>query len=145
MASRYKQTGAVALLALALIVGSGCQNGKTSYHAIYMSGVLGAGVGALVGHQSDETGAGAAVGAAVFATGAFLSYLDQQSRDDEAPPCVEPAEQPYDDTTNQANTQYPCPYHAPYHDRYAGSAAPAYHRDESAEPMLVGLGLNYRF
>ena len=61
-----------------LLVGISLCGGCTDlkYHEIFGAGLLGAGVGAIVGHQSDECGAGAAVGAAVFATGDLLCQID---------------------------------------------------------------------
>jgi hypothetical protein len=58
----------------------GCQG--LQYHDIYMSAAGGAAVGAIVGHQSDECAAGAAIGAAVFATGELLSQIDDLSDKD---------------------------------------------------------------
>lgn len=55
----------------------GCQG--LEYHDIYMAAIGGAALGAIVGHQSDECGAGAAVGAAVFAAGELLSQVDDLS------------------------------------------------------------------
>jgi hypothetical protein len=46
------------------------------YHNIYMAAAGGALIGAIVGHQSDECGAGAAIGAAAFATGELLRQID---------------------------------------------------------------------
>ncbi len=48
-------------------------------HPIYESALLGAAIGAIVGHQSDETGNGAAVGAAIFGVGALLEQTDKMS------------------------------------------------------------------
>jgi hypothetical protein len=52
----------------------GCQG--LEYHDIYMHALGGAAVGAIVGNQSDECAAGAAVGAAIFATGELLDQID---------------------------------------------------------------------
>jgi len=52
----------------------GCQG--LEYHDLYVAGIAGAAVGAIVGHQSDECAAGAGIGAAVFATGELLSQID---------------------------------------------------------------------
>lgn len=60
-----------------LLVGvlGGC-NGEVKYRDLYGSALMGAGIGAIVGHQSDEAAEGALVGAAVFATGTLLHYVD---------------------------------------------------------------------
>lgn len=80
-------------LALVLIgtilvaLGSGCaasRNGgggsELKYHDIYMASFTGALVGLVIGHQSNEDGEGAALGAAVFGIGEFLSQLDNQPK-----------------------------------------------------------------
>jgi hypothetical protein len=72
----------ITLLALSLCVGlCGCSNGggggDLKYHQIFGAGLLGAAVGGIVGHQSDECGAGVAIGAAVFATGDLLCQIDR--------------------------------------------------------------------
>ncbi len=45
---------------------------------IYTSAIIGAIVGGVVGHQSDEPGEGAAVGAALFGVGALFGEIDRQ-------------------------------------------------------------------
>jgi hypothetical protein len=45
---------------------------------IYGSAITGAIIGGIVGHQSDEPGEGAAVGAALFGVGALLGEIDRQ-------------------------------------------------------------------
>ncbi len=68
------------LLVLSLCLGlCGCGGGGSDlkYHQIFGAGLLGAAVGGIVGHQSDECGAGIAIGAAVFATGDLLCQIDQ--------------------------------------------------------------------
>jgi hypothetical protein len=67
--------GLVVLL-LGVCLCGGCSE-QLKYHEIYMSGVAGGVVGAIVGHQSDECGAGAVIGAAVFATGDLLCQTDR--------------------------------------------------------------------
>lgn len=69
----YKTLVACILLSFVALSG-GCQELK--YHRIYMTALGGAAIGAIVGHQSDECGAGAAVGAAVFAAGELLHQID---------------------------------------------------------------------
>jgi hypothetical protein len=62
----------VMLLCISLC--GGCSGLK--YHRIFMAGLGGAAVGAIIGHQSDECAAGAGVGAAVFAAGELLHQVD---------------------------------------------------------------------
>ena len=59
----------------------GCQG--LEYHDIYMTGLAGAAVGAIVGYQSDECAAGAAIGAALFATGELLDQIDDLPDEEE--------------------------------------------------------------
>ena len=70
----------LAILSLAIFLCSGCSGLK--YHPIWKHALGGAVVGLIIGHQSDEDGAGAALGAAVFAGGETLRQLDQQSKKD---------------------------------------------------------------
>lgn len=63
------------LVSLCVSLSGGCQDLK--YHDIYMAAAGGALIGAIVGHQSDECGAGAGVGAAVFAAGELLCQIDK--------------------------------------------------------------------
>jgi len=65
----------LAVLLLGVSLCGGCAELK--YHRIFMAGLGGAAVGAIVGHQSDECGAGALIGAAVFATGDLLFQVDK--------------------------------------------------------------------
>ena len=46
-------------------------------HPIYESALWGAAIGAVIGHQSDEAGNGAALGAGVFALGSLLKQTDR--------------------------------------------------------------------
>jgi hypothetical protein len=67
---------------LVLSVCGGCSNdssggGRLKLHPIYESALWGAAIGAIVGYQSDETGEGAALGAAVFAVGTLLQQTDE--------------------------------------------------------------------
>jgi len=64
----------ITLVSVSISLCGGCQDLK--YHRIYMSAIAGAAIGAIVGHQSDECGAGAAVGAGVFAAGELLHQID---------------------------------------------------------------------
>lgn len=74
MASHRRPFVSLVVLLLGVFLCGGCSD--LSYHKIFGAGVIGAGVGAIVGHQSDECGAGAAIGAAVFATGELLCQID---------------------------------------------------------------------
>ncbi len=67
------------IVALCLVLCGGCEGLK--YHHIFVAGVIGAGVGGIVGHQSDECPAGIAIGAAVFATGELLHQIDHLNKE----------------------------------------------------------------
>jgi len=63
-----------------LLVGISLCGGCSSdlkYSEIFGASLCGAAVGAIVGHQSDECGNGAVIGAAVFATGDLLHQIDR--------------------------------------------------------------------
>jgi len=67
---------------LVLSACSGCSSdgnggGRLKLHPIYESALWGAAIGAIVGYQSDETGEGAAVGAAIFGVGTLLQQTDE--------------------------------------------------------------------
>jgi hypothetical protein len=55
----------------------GHSENSIKYSPIYGSALFGGVVGLIIGHQSNEDGEGAALGAAVFATGCLLSQIDQ--------------------------------------------------------------------
>ncbi len=74
MVSHKRAFIGLAVLVVVMSLCGGCSELK--YHEIFGAGLIGAGVGAIVGHQSDECGAGAAIGAAVFATGDLLKQVD---------------------------------------------------------------------
>ena len=75
MATKYmRKTFTVPAIVSLSISLCGCQG--LEYHDLYVAGIAGAAVGAIVGHQSDECAAGAGIGAAVFATGELLSQID---------------------------------------------------------------------
>lgn len=75
MSARSRKALVVCVLAsLCIALSGGCQDLK--YHRIYMTAAGGAALGAIIGHQSDECGAGAGVGAAVFAVGELLHQID---------------------------------------------------------------------
>jgi hypothetical protein len=80
MSTKVRGIFVVAILAsVCVVLSGGCRN--LEYHKIYMTGLAGAAVGAIVGHQSDECGAGAGVGAAVFAVGELLHQVDEMPRE----------------------------------------------------------------
>jgi hypothetical protein len=62
-----------------ILPSGGCSSGNGTGSNIFNATILGAVVGGVVGHQSDETDAGIAVGAGLFAAGALLSELDSAS------------------------------------------------------------------
>ena len=54
----------------------GCYEGM-KWHPVYNAALIGGVVGVIVGHQYDKDGQGAAIGAAIGATGCFLSQVDE--------------------------------------------------------------------
>jgi len=74
MASHRRPLVSMVVVLMCMSLCSGCSGLK--YHRIFMSGVAGAVIGGIVGHQSDEDAAGVAVGAALFATGDLLFQID---------------------------------------------------------------------
>jgi len=75
MATKCRRKTFIVLTIVSLSISlCGCQG--LEYHDLYVAGIAGAAVGAIVGHQSDECAAGAGIGAAVFATGELLSQID---------------------------------------------------------------------
>ena len=70
----YKTPLIVTLIASLMFL-SGCGEGMRASD-IYGASLCGALVGVIIGHQSDEDGEGAALGAAVFGVGELLSQLD---------------------------------------------------------------------
>ena len=67
---------------------SGCcgqRKGNMKLHSLYVSTLTGAGVGWIVGHQSNEDGEGAAIGAGLTLTGTLLHYIDEQMKPGEEP------------------------------------------------------------
>lgn len=80
MSTRVRKAFVVTILLFVCVaLSGGCQH--LEYHKIYMTGLAGAAVGAIVGHQSDECGAGAGVGAAVFAVGELLHQIDDMPKE----------------------------------------------------------------
>jgi len=52
------------------------------WHPIYSAALGGALVGWIIGHQSNEDGEGAAIGAAIAATGCLLEQIDKSSKEE---------------------------------------------------------------
>lgn len=86
MTTIQKKSVAV-VLALSLVLGlcTGCNEGNSNVKLspIFNSAVAGALIGGIIGYQSDETGEGVAVGAAVFGVGQLLHELDEANREKE--------------------------------------------------------------
>jgi len=76
IASHRKSLVGLMVLLVGISLCGGCSS-DLKYSEIFGAGLCGAAVGAIVGHQSDECGAGAAIGAAVFATGDLLHQIDE--------------------------------------------------------------------
>ena len=75
IASHKRPFVSLVVLLAGISLCGGCSDLK--YSEMFGAGVLGAGIGAIVGHQSDECAAGAGVGVAVFVTGDLLHQIDQ--------------------------------------------------------------------
>ena len=95
---RFLVSAAIVLTCMSLC--SGCSDLK--YHRIFMSGVTGAVVGGIIGHQSDEDAASVAVGAALFATGDLLCQIDKLNEEK-----MEKAAEEVARGTNLLNSAYP--------------------------------------
>jgi hypothetical protein len=76
----YRTSLIIALIASLLFL-SGCGEGMRA-SSIYSASLCGALVGAIVGHQSEEEGEGAAVGAVIFGVGELLNQLDNLDNKD---------------------------------------------------------------
>ncbi len=76
IASHKRSLVGLVVLLVGISLCGGCSS-DLKYSQIFGAGLCGAAVGAIVGHQSDECGNGAAIGAAVFATGDLLHQIDQ--------------------------------------------------------------------
>jgi hypothetical protein len=70
----------VASVVIGLCAGCNERNSDMKLSPIYTSALTGALIGGIIGYQSDETGNGAALGAAVFGVGQWLSEMDQQHK-----------------------------------------------------------------
>lgn len=81
MKTNHKITSILLLFVMsALIFCGGCGEGLKGSD-IYEEAVKGAIVGWIVGHQSNEDGEGAAVGAVLFGVGELLEQLDEINED----------------------------------------------------------------
>jgi len=65
---------------LMLSLCGGCAS--LQWHPIYNAALGGALVGLIIGHQSNEDGEGAALGAAIAATGCLLEQIDKSSKEE---------------------------------------------------------------
>jgi len=65
---------------LVLSVCGGCAS--LQWHPIYNAALGGALIGWVIGHQSNEDGEGAALGAAIAATGCLLEQIDKSSKEE---------------------------------------------------------------
>jgi hypothetical protein len=61
---------------------NGCETGM-KLTPIYAAAISGGIIGGIVGHQSDETKEGVAVGAVLFGVGQLLSQIDEMSHEEE--------------------------------------------------------------
>ncbi|MHC4645014.1 MAG: hypothetical protein ACYTBJ_05915 [Planctomycetota bacterium] len=73
-----KTLTAILLASLAPVLLGGC--GELMLSPVYSSALGGALLGAIIGHQSGETGEGAALGAAICGVGALLAQTDELAR-----------------------------------------------------------------
>jgi hypothetical protein len=84
MRTAVKRKPVTIALAASVVIGlcAGCNEGNSNMKLspIYTSALTGALIGGIIGYQSDETGEGAALGAAVFGVGQLLSEMDQQHK-----------------------------------------------------------------
>jgi hypothetical protein len=78
MRAKCKELLCISLAVTIIISASGCSSGKGPGSHIFNAAVIGGVVGGIVGHQSDETEAGIAVGATLFGVGAALAEMDKQ-------------------------------------------------------------------
>ena len=73
------QIAVILFVSLTMIISPGC-SGVRAY-PIYTSALGGALVGAIIGHQSNEGGEVAMLGAAIAATGCLLQQLDEANEE----------------------------------------------------------------
>ena len=88
MKTTLRKAVSVVLTVILLAAVSGCGEEHRSDSGrpirlgpIYSSAIMGAIIGGIVGHQSDETGEGVAIGAALFGVGALLGEIDRANED----------------------------------------------------------------
>ncbi len=82
-----RKTVSVVLIATLVTALCGCgEEHRSDSHKpirlgpIYTSAITGAIIGGIVGHQSEEPGEGAAVGAVIFGVGALLGEIDRANK-----------------------------------------------------------------
>jgi hypothetical protein len=82
MRATAKKTPVVTVLISSLVVSlcGGCAS--LQWHPIYSAALGGALVGLIIGHQSNEDGEGAALGAAIAATGCLLKQIDDMAKEE---------------------------------------------------------------
>ncbi len=90
MKTTSRKAVSVVLAVMLLAAFGGCNEEHRSDHRrpirlgpIYGSAIFGAILGGIIGHQSEEPGEGAAVGAVVCGIGAWLGEIDRQNEDDD--------------------------------------------------------------
>lgn len=90
MKKSLHKTPVVILLVVSLVLGlcgccsenqSDCENGL-KLTPIYAAAIGGGIIGGIVGHQSDETKEGVAVGAVLLGVGQLLSQIDEMAREE---------------------------------------------------------------
>ncbi len=83
--TQKKSVAVVLVLSLVLGLCAGCNedNSDMKLSPIYGSAIAGALIGGIIGYQSDETGEGVAVGAAVLGVGQLLHELDEANKHEE--------------------------------------------------------------
>jgi len=80
--TQNRSVAVILILSLALALCGGCNegNGHMRLHPIYSSALMGALIGGIIGHQSDETGEGVALGATLFGVGSLLHEMDHAQK-----------------------------------------------------------------
>jgi hypothetical protein len=86
MKTQNRKTSVLIVLVVSLVMSAcggcssscdSCGSDRLKLSPIYESMLWGAAIGGIIGHQSDEAGNGAALGAAVFGVGALLKQTDK--------------------------------------------------------------------
>jgi gas vesicle protein len=76
------------IFTIGLLTGVFCGGcAELRWHPVYTSALVGAAVGAIIGHQSEEEGEGALIGAAIAATGELLQQSDMLAGKEKAKKC----------------------------------------------------------